>query len=179
VVPPETDQPVQGILTLLFRWNGDWRLTRVILPADTGDAFEHALGTSAEVSKSAKAATPSKPTEPAPFQVNLVKNGFKNANHKAFDYDDELTFVLSIRNLADRDVRAFDGVLTFTDLLDNIIMSSKLAINDAVRAGSTLNWDGRIKYNQFIESHKRLRAEDQANLKVSFTPRKIFSLMVP
>jgi hypothetical protein len=34
VVPPETDQPVQGTLTLLFRWNGDWRLTRVILPAD-------------------------------------------------------------------------------------------------------------------------------------------------
>lgn len=173
VVPPETDQTVQGTLTLLFRWNGDWRLTRVIIPTDTGDTFQQSLSTSAGASKSAKAATPSKATEPAPLQVTLVKMGFKNANYKAFDYDEELTFVLSIQNLTDRDVRAFDGVLTFTDLLDNFIMSSKLAINDAVRAGSTLNWDGRIKYNQFIESHKRLRAEQQANLKISFAPRKV------
>jgi hypothetical protein len=52
-------------------------------------------------------------------------------------------------------------------------MSSKIAINEPVAAGSMLNWKGAIKYNQFIDAHKHLRNEWQANLKIKFVPRKI------
>jgi hypothetical protein len=72
-----------------------------------------------------------------------------------------------------KDIRAFDGVLTFTDLLDNAILSSKIAINEPLKAGSVLSWRGGIKYNQFMDEHQRLRNEQQKNLKIRFMTRKI------
>ena len=33
-VIPKSDAPVHTFLTLIFKWSGDWKLTRIILPAD-------------------------------------------------------------------------------------------------------------------------------------------------
>ncbi len=162
-------------LTLLFKWNGDWKLTRIILPADVlepaGGMDGFAASTSTENAKSTPG--PSIPKEPSPLEVTLVNKSFKSANPRGGDYEDDITFELSIRNLTGKDIRAFDGVVTFTDLLDNEVMSSKLAINDPVRADSTMNWKGAIKYNQFMDSHQRLRNATQANLNTNFVVRKI------
>jgi hypothetical protein len=51
-------------------------------------------------------------------------------------------------------------------------MSIKIAINEPLHAGATLNWKGAIKYNQFMDAHQRLRGARQENLKMKFTPRK-------
>ena len=107
------------------------------------------------------------------MEVSLVSKGFKDKNIRANDFDDEITIELVIKNITDKDIRAFDGTLTFTDLLDNEILSSKLAINDPVQARSNLNWRGSVKYNQFMETHQRLRNAQQANLKIRFAPRKV------
>jgi hypothetical protein len=64
-------------------------------------------------------------------------------------------------------------VLTFTDLLDNKIYSTKLAINDPVGAGATIKWNGSTSYNQFLEADQRLKNAEQANIKINFAPRKI------
>ncbi|MGY3354921.1 hypothetical protein ACVWZK_001584 [Bradyrhizobium sp. GM0.4] len=80
---------------------------------------------------------------------------------------------MAIENTGQRNIRAFDGTLTFTDLLDNEIHSSLLAINEPVGGGATLVWNGRLKYNQFIDAHQRLRSASFENLKIKFIPRKL------
>ncbi len=98
---------------------------------------------------------------------------FKQADVRNNDYEAAIVFELSIVNRSGKQVRAFDGVLTFTDLLDNEVISSKLAINDVINSGSTYNWTGQLKYNQFMDDHNRFKNEQLANLKTRFAVRKI------
>jgi hypothetical protein len=70
-------------------------------------------------------------------------------------------------------IRAFDGVLAFTDLLDNKILGAKVEINQPIAVDSTLKWEGQLDYNQFVSSHQRLRSEDQSNLRLIFAVGKI------
>ena len=105
--------------------------------------------------------------------MRLISKGFKKADIQAGDFEDEITIELAITNLTDKDIRAFDGVLTFTDLLDNELLSTKLAINDPVKIGKTVKWFGSIDYNKFMDSHRRFRGAQQANLKMRFAPKKI------
>jgi hypothetical protein len=154
----------------LFKWSGAWKLTRIIIPADAV-----ADGPNTRVSGAAGNARTGTTTkgEPPPIQVRLINKGFKNSDPRNSDFEDDITFSLSIDNLTDKDIRAFDGTLIFTDLLDNVVLSSSLAINEMVRTGSTLTWSGRIKYNQFIDTHQRLRNVAFANLKINFNPKKL------
>lgn len=182
---PEHATPIRNPISLIFVWSGNWKLSRIVLPAD-------AISSLSTVAKSldgqgspavnlpppAPSSTPlasaaSIQKELAPLRVRLVSKGFKSKNINAGDFEDDITIALAITNATDKDIRAFDGVLTFTDLLDNEIYSSKLAINETVRSGSTLNWSGSLHYNQFIESHQHLRTAQQANLKITFSPRKL------
>ena len=107
------------------------------------------------------------------MQIALVSKGFKPRNIHAGDFEDDITIQLAITNVLDKDIRAFDGVLTFTDLLDNEILSLKIATNEQLKTGSVLSWNGALKYNQFTDTHQRLRNEQQNNLKVGFVTRKI------
>jgi hypothetical protein len=192
---PDNDPPLHNPVTLLFQWNGDWRLGRVILPADAiGELAAEAKTdrnsisrpnprsalapapppeTSSEPPPPASAPRPSISSEPPPLGVTLSGKGFKNRNIAAGDFQDDITIALSIQNVTDQDIRAFDGVLTFTDLLDNDLLSSKIAINELIKSHRTLNWKGSIKYNQFMDEHQRLRNERQENLKVKFQTNKV------
>jgi hypothetical protein len=121
-------------------------------------------------------AAPSLPTPaaaPPVLEVTLLSKGFKPASPTAGDFEDDITLRYSFKNLSDKDIRAFDGSITFTDLLDNRILGSSIAINEVVKAGDTLNWSGGIKYNQFMDDHQRLRNEPQENLKIVFVPKKV------
>lgn len=122
--------------------------------------------------KGEKPATTTTPTE-SPITVALTKKGFDASDWQAGSYEDAITFSVRFTNGTGKDIRAFDGVLTFTDLLDNEIIASKLAINDPLGATASLDWSGQLDYNQFIDSHQRLRSEERSNLKITFTPRKI------
>jgi uncharacterized repeat protein (TIGR01451 family) len=100
----------------------------------------------------AKPPPASKPEEQGALEVALITKGFKASNPMAHDYEDDITFTLSVKNVGEKDIRAFDGTLNFTDLLDNPVMSLSLAINDPVGSGATLTWKGALKYNQFQEN---------------------------
>ncbi|MCP3477728.1 DUF2939 domain-containing protein (plasmid) [Bradyrhizobium sp. CCGUVB1N3] len=174
----------QDPFLLLFKWDGTWRLSRLMLPKE---AFANALdkkpaapsiplsassriaGSSLVASNSSSAPVPL----PSPFKVALTRKGFKSSDPMKSDFEDDITFSLTIENIGKKDIRAFDGTLTFTDLLDNEIHSSLLAINDRVSAGATLGWNGKLKFNQFMDSHQRLRNATLENLKIKFSPRKL------
>jgi DUF2939 family protein/uncharacterized protein DUF4339 len=173
--------PEPKIISLIFRWSGNWKLTRVLVPLD--DALPEtkqpaeAAATPANALPVMEAPSPSvappAPVEPARLKINLMSKTFKPANPSASDYQAELRFSISIANQDAKDIRAFDGVLTFTDLLGNNIFSSKIAINDPIGAGRSIVWNGGVKYNQFMDDHQRLRNESQDNLKIKFVSRKI------
>lgn len=130
---------------------------------------------SANVPAETPASTP--PTSPAtteqPLAVSLLKKGFDPSDPQNGDFESDITFTLRFVNKTGENIRAFDGVVSFTDLLGNEILGSKVEINERIAAGQTLDWPGALKYNQFIDSHQRLRSEPMENLKVSFITHKI------
>jgi hypothetical protein len=113
------------------------------------------------------------PKKAPPVTITLVNKGFKDKNIHAGDFEEDITLSLSIKNLTKDSIRAFDGVVAFTDLLDNKIMSIRLAVNDPIEAGKAMIWQGGIKYNEFMDDDQRLRSAEMANMKVVFTPHKV------
>lgn len=105
--------------------------------------------------------------------ASLASKSFHQSDPQAGDFQDLIEFAIVFENKSAKDVRAYDGEVTFTDLLDNKILSAKIAVNDPLKAGAQTTWRGGIKYNQFISEHQALRAADPANLKMSFAPQKI------
>lgn len=160
VNPAESDN--DSLVKAVMRWSGTWRLTRVYLPKQL-----KSTSTPKQKEEDAKKAAES------PLAVSLVYKGFKDRNIRNNDFEDDITFVLEIKNKSERDIRAFDGVITFTDLLDNKLLASHLAINDTIPKGKIITWNGQIEYNQFKEDHKRLRYADQNAVKLKFIPHKI------
>ena len=78
-------------------------------------------------------------------------------------YEDAIQFSLELENLSGQDIRAFEGTLAFYDLLDNLILRSKLTITDPIKAAGKLTWDGQIGYNQFRYDHRRLASSAHAS----------------
>lgn len=160
----------EEIRFVLTRDGLSWKLSNILIP--TG-LFGGNMSASAEPQsrEEPNASTP-KPGEPPAFKVALRKKAFREANYMA-GVQDAVTFAVAFQNLSGKDIRAFDGVLGFIDLLDNDIVSARLAINDAVAVNAILEWEGELHYNQFMDSHRHLKNEDFANLKIYFKTRKI------
>lgn len=107
------------------------------------------------------------------FSVALLEKGSVEKNLEKHVYEDLVTFTLQFQNLTGQNIRAFDGKVVFTDLLGNQVSNLRVEINDSVAVGGSMKWRGAIKFNQFQEAHKRLKAEPVDSLKVSFVPGKI------
>ncbi len=165
---PEVKQP----FGLELSWSGDWRLVRVRLPTGLMDS-QSAIN--AKLNSPIK--TPQKKViEPSPIDLTLISKKFREANFRARPaVDSAIEFQLAIVNRDKQALQAFDGVLTFTDLLDNELLSTKLAINQPLPMsdGPYVLWSGELEYNQFMESHKRLRSAELQNIKIKFLPRKL------
>jgi len=113
------------------------------------------------------------PTRPVPLQVSMSAKGWTPSNPRGGEFDDFVTFKLMIKNISDRKIRAFDGVLHVTDLLDNNIINLNVAINDPISPISPMTWPGTMLYNQFLENHKALRNAEFYNIKTSFQVHKV------
>lgn len=103
----------------------------------------------------------------------MSAKGWTPSNPRGGEYDDFVTFKLTIKNIGDRKIRAFDGVLYVTDLSDNHIIKLNVAINDPVSLTSPMTWSGTVPYNQFLEHHKALRNAAFDNIKTSFQANKL------
>ena len=116
---------------------------------------------------------PKTPAKDQPIVVSLIKKGFSPKDIYNGKYDEGVTITVSFDNRTGKEIRAFDGVLQFTDLLDNRIIGSRVEINESIAVGSALNWEGLLDYNHFMSEHQRLRSEPKENLKISFHVGKI------
>jgi hypothetical protein len=111
--------------------------------------------------------------EDQPIVVRLTDKGFSPKDIHNGKFEEQITISIEFANRTGKDIRAFDGVIQFTDLLDNSILGSRVEINERVANGSALSWDGSLKYNQFQNGHQRLLVEPEQNLKVTFNTGKI------
>lgn len=105
------------------------------------------------------------------LQVSLIKKGYR-------DFDAEIgnkavTFTLEFTNTLGKDMRAFDGVIIFTDLLDNPIKRLNLAYTKPINIYETVRWSGEMDYNQFMDSDRALRSKDLSDLNINLKLRKV------
>jgi Sec-independent protein translocase protein TatA len=100
--------------------------------------------------------------------LTVADKGFYKA-----DYEEFITIKVAYENTSGKDIRAFTGKIQFTDLFGKEIFESGVTISNPVKAGARGNWDGSIKYNQFIDHHKALRFADLNDMKIVWKPSSI------
>lgn len=103
--------------------------------------------------------------------VEITNKGYELNSDS--DYDDKITFTLYIKNPYKKDIRAFNGLVVFTDILDNKVKNLNLAFKDGIIAGDTISWDGEMEYNPFIDSDKKLRRTLLKDIKVKIFLKKV------
>lgn len=120
-----------------------------------------------------KGATTAKSVVDQPLLIEFLDKSFTPSDIYNGRYEETIDLTISFINKTDKDIRAFDGTLEFTDLLDNKILSSKVEINQSLAQGAAYKWDGSLRFNQFMPPHVRLKSEPKENLKVSFRANKV------
>ena len=112
--------------------------------------------------------------KPEPISAKLVKKGFRDRDFSGSHIvQAAITFTVEFTNDTDKDIRAFDGVLAFSDLLGNRINAAKLTISDPIKAHQSFQWQGELEYNQFISAHTTLRGYALNDTAISLRVHKI------
>lgn len=121
--------------------------------------------------KESSAPRESQESEGKSLGVKLIRKGYRD-----FDVDignKAVTFTLEFTNTIGRDLRAFDGLLVISDLLDNPIKKLNISYTKPISANETVSWNGEMDYNQFIDSDRSLRSKELSDLKVKLILRKV------
>lgn len=108
-----------------------------------------------------------------PIRITLVRKEFESADYSAGVYNDYIVITLEITNRTGKKVRAFTGILSFQDLFDRTIYSGQLTYEDGLAANGTITDRRTIRYNQFIDSHVRLRNINRQDMQTTFDVEQI------
>ena len=84
-----------------------------------------------------------------------------------------ITTTLLVKNISGKDIRAFNGTLTFKDLLGKDIMSISYTFDRGVEADAELMHETSIEYNQFLPDHVALLGKEVDQLTIDFEAEKI------
>lgn len=104
----------------------------------------------------------------APF-----KKSFHNANWQSQEYEDTITITFVFENKGNKDIKAFKGEAVFKDAFGELIKKSNLTYDEGIKAGQKMNWNGSMKYNQFMDDHKKFRDTELENMKFEWRPKAI------
>lgn len=101
------------------------------------------------------------PTEIAEEKVSLDKltKGF-NDNY----ISPQITFNLTFANNTDKDIRGFEGIVTFFDIFDNEIEALKLSYDQGLQARYEVTLEKAVDYNQFRDASVKLKEIEEKNL---------------
>jgi len=174
---------IVGFLALVVGFfSGRWYLAHEIASAmsSAAEGFQRSVETAFGQKSSSTPPAAEKKPKPTPvedkpaFKVTVLSKGYRDSDVSGSNYiHAAVTLQVSFENLTGKDVRAFEGTIRFTDLLDNPIASLGMPVNHAISAGGTYVWDAEMEYNQFMERDRALRNADLQNMKVSFVTTKI------
>jgi hypothetical protein len=96
--------------------------------------------------------------EPLGIEVKDISYHDSNAaNDYANDYRDWISLSFELTNNLSDDIRAVRGVVAFFDLFDEEWWDLRITVNDPIAAGETIEWNGSVNYNSFIDEHRQAR----------------------
>lgn len=107
------------------------------------------------------------------INLTVFQKSFIESDPEAGSYNDYIVLKCAYENIGNKDIRAFMGVLKFTDLFDKEIYSSGITISDPLKSGAKATWTGTIDYNQFNDEQKALRYAELKDMKVVWLPKSI------
>jgi hypothetical protein len=165
-----------GIASLLVGFYAGQLYLQVKIVNAVSEAFGGvAKSLGGEAPREAPVPTPPRKVEAveSPIVATLMSKTFREQDFSGSEMiSAAVTFSVDFENKGTKGIRAFDGKLTFTDLLDNEILSAGVSVSDMIASGATYRWNGELEYNQFMDKHKRLRAQAAEDMRVVFKPGK-------
>lgn len=139
-------------------------------PAKAEPAQTAAAETPAPPEKPLLAAKPERNEQPAPLAFALLD---REVSQGPID-EERVTLSLNFENLAGKPIRAFEGVVKFTDPQDNGIYSSPISVSALIAEGGALRWDQHLDPRKLVGKSRRLVSEDKTNLRAFFLLKKVF-----
>ena len=103
----------------------------------------------------------------APILIGLVRKTFLDG------IQDRIQFEFAFTSNLDNPVRAFTGVVVLQDLFERDIVRVNLTVEEPLRPGGTVTYEGGIRYNQFVDSHQRLRSIAPSDLVTKFELERV------
>ena len=103
----------------------------------------------------------------------LLDKGFIESDWRSGIYEDYITFKVEFTNNTDKDIRGFKGAFTFYDIFEEKIQDIMISYDKGIKAKETKIWKGELEYNQFIDSHKKLKNTDLENLQYKWETEQI------
>lgn len=103
----------------------------------------------------------------------VYKKGFVPADYYSGSYDDYISLSVTINNLGTKEIRAFKGKLTISDLFGSLINNYVLDYDKRLKPGQNVRTTFFWKYNRFVDEDKKVRGTDLENLKITWFPEAI------
>ena len=108
-----------------------------------------------------------------PLHLWVVDKGFVPVDTSVQRYESDITFQCTYRNDSTFDIRAFTGFIQFQDLFGRPIITMRVTVSEPLPQGQVGNWNGYIKYNQFMEAHQRLVSTALQDMKPVWIPTSV------
>ena len=104
-------------------------------------------------------------TETKKVTLEITKKGFNAADYMSGTYQDQITMSLKFTNTTDNEIRGVEGVLTFYDIFDNKISSTKVSYVESIPANGSKVCESGTDYNQFMDEDVKLKNTELKDLK--------------
>ena len=107
------------------------------------------------------------------LSVSLTSKEFTAADFYAGRPSDYLSFNIQQTNKSAKDIRGFKGVFAIKDIFGDEIIKISFKSDDVLRTGQSKKDKMSLNYNQFMDSHQKLRSTAMENLRVEWQPEMI------
>ena len=105
--------------------------------------------------------------------LTVVSKGFEAADYQANRMRDAISLSCVYKNRSKKGIRAFTGIIQFSDLFGKKIKDVHMTITDPIEADNTGDWFGSLNYNQFMDDDIQLRNTSLSDMKVEWLPSSI------
>ena len=105
--------------------------------------------------------------------VGIWSKRYLAANPDAGRYSDKIEFEFFFSNIGNREIRAFTGIATFSDVFGRPIKNIEILYDQPLRIGQPIFWTASWDPNQFIEEDQQIVNTDLGNLIFKFAAQSI------
>jgi hypothetical protein len=105
--------------------------------------------------------------------VTFLKKGYQAANWQAGTFQDLINLSFGFENKGQKGIVGFKGAAHFVDIFGDEIKSINLSYDESLPVGKAVRWTGSVKFNQFMDDDKKLRAAADDKIKFTFVPQTI------